>query len=52
MKRRDKPRIDYKELNSTGRKILKKTCDFEDLSVGFENLATMATLLLLLLLVL
>ena len=43
MKRRDKPRIDYKELNSTGRKILKETCDLENLSVGFENLATMAS---------
>ena len=43
MKRRDKPRIDYKELNSTGRKILKETCDLENLSVGFENLTTMAS---------
>ena len=43
MKRRDKPRIDYKELNSTGRKILKETRDLERLSAGFENLATMAS---------
>ena len=43
MKRRDKLRIDYKELNSTGRKILKETRDLERLSAGFENLATMAS---------
>ena len=45
MKRRDKPRIDYKESKSnvTGKKVLKETRDLEKLSAGFENLATMAS---------
>ena len=43
MKRRDKPRIDYKESNVTGKKVIKDTRDLEKLSAGFENLATMAS---------
>ena len=43
MKRRDKPRIDYKESNLTGKKVIKETRDLEKLSAGFENLATMAS---------
>ena len=43
MKRRDKPRIDYKELNVTGKRVLKEIRDLERLSASFENLATMAS---------
>ena len=43
MKRRDKPRIDYKESNVTVKKVIKDTRDLEKLSAGFENLATMAS---------
>ena len=43
MKRREIPRIDYKELNATGKRVIKETRELEKLSVGFENLAIMAS---------
>ena len=43
MKKRDIPRIDYKELNATGKRVQKESRELEKLSVGFENLATMAS---------